>query len=58
MLFDHIPTANLPLDTESEESTRLTCCSQSSSWGHQQHDNVLNDVRLEFVQVSRPVATR
>lgn len=33
-----------------------SCC--SSGGGHQQHQNVLNDVRLELVQVGRLVAMR
>lgn len=37
---------------------KLTFCSLSSSRGHQQHQNVLNDVRLELVQVSGLVTTR
>lgn len=40
---------------ESHWSDKLTDCSLSSSGGHQQHQKVLNDVRLELVQVSGPV---
>lgn len=36
---------------------RPTYCSLSSSGGHQQHQNVLSNVRLELVKVSRPVPT-
>lgn len=42
-------------ENKQEARHKLTYCGRSSGGGHQQHQNVLNDVRLELVQVSGPV---
>lgn len=41
-----------------DETVTLTHCSLPSSRGHQQQQDVLNDVRLELVQVSGPIPAR